>query len=172
MKKIVCVVVLLLCLSPVSFADEASKRVKIDEMFSLMQMQRTLNQIADQQAAQMKKVMPALLQGQSISAEDQKSIDAFAERMSVMVRESISWEKIKPQYIDLYAKSYDETTIDGMLAFYRSDAGRTMVSKQPELIAQSQAISQARLQELQPRMQAAVAEFMGKMSQKSAAPQQ
>src|ERR1700761_7307521 len=113
MKKIVCVMVLLLCATRVSFADEASKRTKIDEMFTLMQMQRTLDQLADQQAAQMKKVMPALMQGQNISAEDQKSLDAFAGRMSVMVREAISWDKVKPQYIDLYAKTYEESTIDG-----------------------------------------------------------
>jgi len=172
MKKIVCVAVLLLCMGRVSFADEASKRAKIDEMFTLMQMQRTLDQLAEQQAAQMKKVMPALLQGQNISADDQKTVDAFMDRLSGMVRDSISWEKLKPQYVDLYAKTYDETTVDGMLAFYRSPAGQTMVAKQPELISQSQSITQAQLMELQPKMRAAFAEFMGKMGQKSAAPQQ
>lgn len=172
MKKIVCVAVLLLCMGRVSFADEASKRAKIDEMFTLMQMQRTLDQLAEQQAAQMKKVMPMLMQGQTVSADDQKSIDTFTDRMSAMVRESISWEKVKPQYIDLYAKTYDEATIDGMVAFYRSPAGQMMVAKQPELISQSQSIAQTRLQELQPKMRAAIAEFMGKMGQKSPVPQQ
>lgn len=172
MKKIVCAVVLLLSTCRVSFADEASKRAKIDEMFTLMQMQRTLDQLGEQQAAQMKKVMPTLLQGQNISADDQKTLDAFMDRLSGMVRESISWEKLKPQYEDLYAKTYDETTVDGMVAFYRSPAGQTMVAKQPELITQSQSITQAQLVELQPKMRAAFAELMGKIGQKSPAPQQ
>ncbi|MEK6397092.1 MAG: DUF2059 domain-containing protein [Terriglobus sp.] len=153
-------------------ADEASKRAKIEEMFTLMHMQQTLNQLADQQAAQMKKVMPALIQGQAVGAEEQKSIDAFTDRLSVMVRESISWENEKPQFLDLYAKTYDETTIDGMVAFYRSPAGQTMVAKQPELIAQSQMIAQTRLQALQPKMRAAIAEFMGQMGAKDGAPKQ
>ena len=171
MKKIVCVAALLLCVCRMSFADDASKRVKIDEMFTLMHMQQTLDQLADQQAGQMKKIMPQLLAGQTIGPDDQKQIDAFMDQLSAMVRDAIQWDKLKPQYEELYAATYDETTIDGMLAFYRTDAGRAMVAKQPELIAKSQGIAQAQLTAVQPKMRAAFEDFAAKMAKSAAAKQ-
>lgn len=152
-------------------ADDASKRTKIEEMFTLMHMQQTLDQLADQQAGQMKKIMPQLLAGQTIGPDDQKQIDAFMDQLTAMVRDAIQWDKLKPQYEDLYAATYDETTIDGMLAFYRTDAGRAMVAKQPELIAKSQGIAQAQLTAVQPKMQAAFEDFAAKMAKSAAAKQ-
>ncbi|MEG9433075.1 DUF2059 domain-containing protein [Terriglobus sp. ADX1] len=171
MKKIVCVAALLLCMCRMSFADDASKRAKIDEMFTLMHMQQTLDQLADQQSGQIKKIMPQLLAGQTIGPDDQKEIDAFMDQITLMVRDAIQWEKLKPQYQELYAATYDEGTIDGMLAFYRTDAGRAMVAKQPELIAKSQSIAQAQLTTVQPKMQAAFVEFADKMAKRAAAKQ-
>jgi hypothetical protein len=171
MKKIICVAALLLCVCRVSFADDASKRAKIDEMFTLMHMEQTLDKLAEQQAGQMKKIMPQLLAGQTIGPDDQKQIDAFMDQITSMVRDAIRWDKVKPQYEELYAVTYDESTIDGMLAFYRTDAGRAMVAKQPELIAKSQGIAQAQLTEVQPKMQAAFIDFAGKMAKSAAAKQ-
>ena len=171
MKKIICVAALLLCMCRVSFADDASKRAKIDEMFTLMNMEQTLSRLADQQTAQMKQIMPQLLAGQTIGPDDQKQIDAFMDQLTGMVRDAIQWSKLKPQYLDLYAATYDETTIDGMLAFYRTDAGRAMVAKQPELVSKSQAIAQAQLTAVQPKMQAAFEDFAAKMAKSAAAKQ-
>ena len=171
MKKIICVAALLLCMCRVSFADDASKRAKIDEMFTLMNMEQTLSRLADQQTAQMKQIMPQLLAGQTIGPDDQKQIDAFMDQLTGMVRDAIQWNKLKPQYLDLYAATYDETTIDGMLAFYRTDAGRAMVAKQPELVSKSQAIAQAQLTAVQPKMQAAFEDFAAKMAKSAAAKQ-
>lgn len=171
MKKIVCVAALLLCMCRVSFADDASKRAKIDEMFTLMNMEQTLSRLADQQTGQLKQIMPQLLAGQTIGPDDQKQIDAFMDQLTTMVRDAIQWNKLKPQYEDLYAATYDETTIDGMLAFYRTDVGRTMVAKQPELISKSQAIAQAQLSAVQPKMQAAFEDFAAKMAKNAAAKQ-
>ncbi|WP_047490793.1 DUF2059 domain-containing protein [Terriglobus sp. TAA 43] len=171
MKKIVCVAALVLCMCRVSFADDASKRAKIDEMFTLMNMEQTLSRLADQQTGQMKQIMPQLLAGQTIGPDDQKQIDAFMDQLTAMVRDAIQWNKLKPQYLDLYAATYDETTIDGMLAFYRTDAGRAMVAKQPELVSKSQAIAQAQLTAVQPKMQAAFEDFAAKMAKSAAAKQ-
>lgn len=160
MKKIVCVAALLLCMCRVSFADDASKRAKIDEMFTLMRMQETMDRVVLQQQKQVKEMLPGMFPDVHLTADQQKMMDTFLAKVMALSRESLDWKKLEPQFIDLYASTYDESTVDALLAFYRSDAGKTMIAKQPELIDKSQVITKERLAEMQPKMRELFQEFM------------
>ena len=144
---------------PHAHADEASKRAKIEEMFTVLRMESLMNQMMSQGMAQGRETVKQMMGDTPITAADQKIIDDSTAKMVAVVSDILSWEKLKPAYVDLYASAYTEEEVDGILAFYKSSVGQTLLAKTPELITKSSAIVNGRMQEMGPRMQAVMADL-------------
>ena len=67
---------------------------------------------------------------------------------------------LEPDFVKLYSDAYSEEEIDGILAFYRSPAGRTMLAKAADLTESSIAISQRRMAAVAPKIQEAIDQFI------------
>lgn len=147
-------------------ADDASKRRKIVEMFTLLQIDKSIDQISAQQAATAKQLMKTMVPADSITPDMQKDLDAFLAKIVGITHEAVNWSRLEPQFVDLYASTYSEEEVDGILAFYRSPTGQTMIAKQPELLTKSQAISQAQLVAIQPKLREAIMQFAQEMMAK------
>jgi hypothetical protein len=144
---------------PYAHADEASKRVKIEEMFTVLKMDSMMKQMMNQGLAQGKEVAKSMMGGAPMTAADQKIMDDYMAKVFAVVSDRLSWEKLEPAYIDLYASAYTEEEVDGILAFYKSPVGQALLAKTPELITKSGAIVNGRMQELGPRMQEVMADL-------------
>ncbi len=147
-------------------ADAVTKQQKIEELFKLIRIDKSLQQVASQQVTQAQSLMKTMFPGVKLSADEQKDIDAFLQKIMAITQDAVSWPKLEPQFVDVYAGTYSEEEIDGMLAFYRSPTGTAMIAKQPEIITKSQAISQAQLATVQPKLREAVMQFVQEMSAK------
>ena len=151
---------LVLCASFLTaHADEASKRTKAQEMLGLLHTERISQQIEGnimKQAA----AMPQQLFGGEVPAAQKEKFDAFQQKLKQMTEDQISWKVLEPQYVDLYAKTYTESELDAILAFYKSPAGQSMLAKSPELSAQSVQLVQARMSVLQPELQKLAQDFV------------
>ena len=100
------------------------------------------------------------LQGQTLTDEQQRVLDAVPGRFIAVMREEFNWPKMKPLYVQLYRETFDQAEIDGLIAFYRSPAGQAFVDKMPIVMQKSMAISQAQLQTFLPKMRAAMEQAM------------
>jgi len=80
-------------------------------------------------------------------------MDDYMAKLYSAVTDVLSWEKLKPSYVNLYAAAYTEEQVDGILAFYKSPVGQALLEKTPELITKSSEIVNARMQDFGPRMQ-------------------
>ncbi len=69
---------------------------------------------------------------------------------------------MKPRFIDLYATTYTEQELDGILGFYKSAAGRAMLEKMPQLMQGSMAISQDAVAALVPELNKIIEELKQK----------
>ncbi len=152
LRKLLTFAVVLLFSFPLAHADEATKRAKIEEMLTLLNMNRMMNSMMDQSVAQSQQMVKGMLGNQPLSEADQKAIQDFSGKVMSLIRDNFGWEKMKPTYIELYASAYTEEEVDGILAFYRSPVGRSMLAKTPELLAKSMQIASTRMQALQPQM--------------------
>ena len=152
-------------------ADEASKRVKIKEMFAIIHLQDTINQMSNPE--RMRSMVQAIAPGiAKQTPEEQKNLDDLMVRVSQFLRETLDWQTMEPQYVDLYATTYTEEDIDGLLVFYRSPTGQAMVAKQPEILAKSQAIAQTRMQAAMPKLMQLILQASAAQQQKSSSPPQ
>lgn len=83
-----------------------------------------------------------------------KFADQIAARMD--------WQKLKPDYIKLYADVFEEEEIDGMVAFYKTPAGHAMIEKMPTLLARSTEIAQRQMAGIMPEIQKTVEDLKQK----------
>jgi len=132
-------------------AQETSRRAMAEELLSLMNVQETIEKsfamIKQMIPAQMEKVkqvtgqtnMPANVSGQT-------------DKMMDMMALELSWDKMKEDYITLYADTFTEEELKGIIAFYKSPAGQAFIKKQPELMKRSMEMSQKAMLQIMPKI--------------------
>jgi len=54
----------------------------------------------------------------------------------------LSWDKMKEDYIAVYANTFTDDELKNCIAFYRSSAGQALIAKQPEVTKQFSAVNQ------------------------------
>jgi hypothetical protein len=150
-------------LLPVAHADEASKRAKLDELFKAMKLDTLMQQMMSMGMKQGEQVARTIVGDKPMSAEDRKILDGYEAKVSTLLQSTLSWEKLKPAYMDLYASTYSEADVDGILAFYRTPAGQHMVEKTPELAQASQKIVLARMQGITSQLQEDAQQLMAQL---------
>ena len=136
-------VTLLWCASPVR-ADEASKSAKAEELLQLTQgdqMMKMMEPMMKGMLAQMDKDMPA---------EQRAKAGEMQGKMMALVAVSLS--KAKPALAKVYADTYTEEEIDGILAFYKSPAGKALLQKMPEVMQRLMPVMMQMMGDLQPEI--------------------
>ena len=81
------------------------------------------------------------------------------------MKDSFSWEAMKPDYVKLYSDLYTEEDLDGIITFYKSPAGQAMLTKTPELLKKSSEIAMNRMTVLQPKLQQMIEDFRKQVQQ-------
>jgi uncharacterized protein len=143
------------CLVPfgAAWADEASKAAKVEEMFRVTKseamMERSLAQVRAMQQAQAAKLD---------LGEDPVKKQQATEAINKLVAEHLGWEKLKPRFVALMAEAFTDEELDGILAFYRSAAGKAMVEKMPQFMAKTMGVVQGAMQEMEPEIRRIVDE--------------
>lgn len=94
----------------------------------------------------------------TLTPKQQQVMDAWPTKFAKLMGEEMSWAKMLPDMIRVYQESFDQTEVDGMIAYYESPVGQSIVKKLPLVLSKSVALSQARMQALMPKIQALVKE--------------
>jgi uncharacterized protein len=87
------------------------------------------------------------------SEKEHAAAAAMQKEMMTLFEEEMSWEKTKGDLADVYATTFSDDEMRGLIGFYRSPIGRTFVAKEPELQEKVAKITQARAQAAMPRIQ-------------------
>ncbi|HZQ44896.1 MAG TPA: DUF2059 domain-containing protein [Acidobacteriaceae bacterium] len=171
MKRFMVVVLAVLVLRcATTRADEASKRAKAEQLFTLLRMDRLTDQLTNsvmKQVDQMTQSMPGM---DRATPEQKKLLADFQQSVMDLVKKNVGWKALEPDFINLYATTYTEEDLDGMLAFYQSPLGQKVLEKTPELMAKSTEIAQQKMREIQPQMNDMLQEFMKQIAATVAKP--
>ncbi len=147
-------------------ADEATKREKLHEMFRLARIDQTMALMFAAQERQLPQMVRKLLPTGQMTEAQQADLDAFVLKVHRILVQAASWDKMEPQFTDIYASVYSEQEVDGLIAFYKSPAGVEMVAKQPEIVEKSQVVTQNLMTQVTPQIMQAVTEFVQQMQAK------
>jgi hypothetical protein len=145
-------------------ADDATKRAKAEQLFTVLRMDQMMDQLMDGVMKQVEQITQSMPGTDQVTPEQKKQIADFQQRILALVNQKLGWKALEPDFITLYATTYTEEELDGILAFYKSPVGQKMLEKTPELMAKSTEITQQKMRQIQPEMNQMIQDFMKQMA--------
>lgn len=160
MKKIVYTLVIALCLTNPSFAQTASSE-SVRELLKVAKTQDLYNQIGTYIEPMVSRNISEveLQQGKPLNTQQKKVVADFAKKISKITLEDMSWEKVEPQFINIYAANFSQEEINGLIDFYKSPVGQATLKKMPLVMEQSIKLSQDMTKNAMPKIMAAAKEM-------------
>jgi hypothetical protein len=150
--------VLVLCLPLTARADDASHRAKAAQLVALL---RTESMVQQNSVTIMKQVSDAAdkVAGPNPSPESKARLASFENKVSQLIDAQVGWKELGPAIIDIYAQTFTEQQLDGIVAFYKTSAGIALLDKMPEINTQINQLAQSKLTILQPQISQAFDDF-------------
>jgi hypothetical protein len=90
------------------------------------------------------------LQGKTLAPGIKKIVDAGGAKVMAALNEGLKWEAFEPTFVEVYQAMLTQEEVDGIVAFYKTPAGKALIQKMPQLM---QASGQRMQQQLGPLMQ-------------------
>src|SRR5260370_39844217 len=134
-------------------AQEPSKEAKIVRVLALMKAEALTDQVFEQMKAE-----TASISAPNASEKERAHAREIQAKIMDLVKDRMSWEKMRPVYVKMYSETFTDEEIDAMLAFYQCPAGRAMLEKMPKLVAKIMALAQSQLAGLMPEIERLVKE--------------
>jgi hypothetical protein len=138
-----------------SAADEAKKndldqRTKLaTEMLETMQ----VGKMFENSFNSMKQMQTQMIKRMVKKAEDQdKAMKIQSEILDLMQKE-FTWEKLKPDFVKLYAETFTTDELQGLIDFNKSPVGQKFIEKQPEMQRKSMMLAQKMVMGIMPKIQ-------------------
>ena len=172
MRRWIAVVVVVMALAGgvKAHADDASRKAKAQELFVTLRMDRTMGQLMDTIVKQVNQMTQSMPGANLMTESDKRQLAEFQQRVAALVEKSMGWKELEPDIVELYANTYSEEELDGLLAFYKSPLGQTMLDKTPELMTKSTEITQRKMREVQPELNKMLEDFMKQYMSEHAKP--
>ena len=128
-----------------SGARAAASAESVDRLMQAMKVQAQLEMIYSQTLPAMQAAMKQSLGGQMKSEEAQRMFDTVMPRVNAVIRDELSWARLKPDFATIYGETFTQQEIDGLIAFYQGPIGSALVAKLPQLALRSTQLMQQRM---------------------------
>ena len=152
---------------PAAFAGKAADApvsdATIHELLTVTSMRGVLDQAAGQFDRMMKNTMQQASAGQTLNAEQQRLLEEMGTRMASAMKDSLNWDSLEPLFINIYRTTFTQGEVDGMLKFYKTPAGKAVISKLPVVMQNSMGVMQDHMKDLVPRLQQIGREYAEKL---------
>ena len=125
----------------------------VEQLLDALGSKNMISAVEGQLDSMMKRETEQALNGKPITPAQQQIMDDMRAKVVAMVKEQLTWDSIKPVFIDIYQKNFTQKEVDGMLVFYRSEVGKAVVAKLPQATIASMQTMQAKMAALLPQMQ-------------------
>lgn len=143
----------LLATAPALAQEEPADEAIIRELIEVTEVAKLMDGVDAQVDGMMAQAMADAIGGKTVSPEQQALLDEMRTRVMAIVRESTDWARLEPMMIDIYRKSFTRKEAQGMLDFYRSEAGRAVIAKMPVVMQHTMAAMQENMRMMVPKIQ-------------------
>lgn len=144
------------------FATPAKKET-LEELFRLTDMSKMLDAVYAQSEAMAKQSTPAV---KSTDAH-QSVLAKYSEKRAALMREELSWDKLKTPIMDAYAGVYTDSEVRDIIKFYQTPTGKKMLQKMPELTYVTVNVLQKSMKNFLPKLQSLQAEMAAELEKNS-----
>jgi len=122
-------------------------------------------ELIDGSYVQLEKVLSDSFRAEypNMNAAQLEVVDEMNARLTAIIKEEWRWEVIEKEFVAIYQKSLSQSEVDGIVQFYRTDAGKAWISKMPAIMQETMVVMTGLSRKLAPRMSALKTEFAEKL---------
>ena len=158
MNRLALLLVIALVFPITAHADETSRRAKATEMVNLLHTEHGVQQISENFMKQLSIAGEKLI-GPSATPESKAQLADLEKKFSQLIDEQVGWKVMEPALTDIYAQTFSEEDLNGIIAFYKSPAGSALIEKMPKVNAAATQLLQSKMSAMQPQMKQMYEEF-------------
>ncbi|MFC3120748.1 DUF2059 domain-containing protein [Agaribacter flavus] len=141
-------------------AEQKASNESVEQLLELTESSKLLDAVYGQVGGMFQNMS----QQMNLPPEKQPIINAYMDKVVALMKEEMSWAKLKPEMVNVYAKHFSQEEVNGLIAFYQTDVGKAMVNKMPMIMQDSMLLSQNMVMQMMPKIQALAAEMQQKVS--------
>ena len=146
LRRVALLLALAACSSPVWAAPPTDS--DINRLLAASRAQTMLDAALPQiEAMQQQQFQQATAQRQ-LTAQQQEQLQRIQARTTQTLRQALSWQQLRPMYVDLCKKTFSKEDVLAMAEFYESPAGQSLLDKTPALMQNVMVAIQTRMQPL------------------------
>lgn len=166
MKKLL--LCLVLAVSTPVFAETPTD-ASLKELLVVSDVQGMMDKTLEQMDGYMKTAMLETLKGKEVTPEMQQQMESNSKKIAQIFKVEMGWDKMEPLFLDIYKKSFSQSDVDGMIQFYKTPAGQSVIQKMPLVMQNSMEVMQQRMTAIMPKIIQATEESMQDMKAKQSA---
>ena len=148
MKKLIWIILLTFSTYNIN-AETDSKKQLVDELIVLT----NVAAMVDMMYSQMEKVTQNMTKQLGIKPSENEYQQSFKKKMFTLLREELNWDKMEEPTRAIYLKHYTEQELRDIVAFYKTESGKSMVTKMPLIVQDSMMMTQALMKDFIPKLQ-------------------
>ncbi len=130
----------------------------INQLLELSKAGALMDSVWTQMDGFMKSSMQQVTKGKPLSADEQAIMDKQQTKMITIMKDELSWAKIKDGFVQVYRETFTQEEVDGIIAFYKSSTGQAFIDKQPALMKNTMTLMQQRMEPIMQKIQQMTAE--------------
>lgn len=154
LKKMALVLCFILTCST-AYSGEKEHRALAEELIKITDG----DTVMEKMKAQVTMIFQQIASQMNIQEADKPKLEKYSARFDAILKEDMAWEKVRPQYLDLYTSVFTEEETKGLVDFYKSDLGKKVTAKMPELMQQSMTVARTYMQGVVPKLEALTEEM-------------
>ena len=124
---------LALAASAPAFAAEPTD-ADVDRLLKASRAESLLAGMIPQMEAVQQQEFDKHFAGKEMTGEQKAEVTRIQAKTQEIIRRTLSWEEMRPVYLDVYKKTYTREDVRAITKFYESAAGQRMLDKNPALM--------------------------------------
>lgn len=135
-RKLFLLLALLAAARPAAAQEPTTGQLRAAErLVAVMQLENNWGPVTEQMRRHMRQAIPDTGQLSTEAARQyRETLDA---ELRELFTKTMSWERVQPEYVRLYASLYTEDELRQLVAFYESPVGQKTIRIQPEVTART-----------------------------------
>ncbi|HBS63995.1 MULTISPECIES: DUF2059 domain-containing protein [Stenotrophomonas] len=120
----------------------------INRLLAASRAQSMLDTMLPQIEAMQRQQFVQVASQRQLDEAQQAQLRRIEQRTNQTIRQALSWQQLRPMYVDLYKKTFSKEDVLAMAEFYESSAGQSLLDKTPALMQNVMVAVQDKMQPL------------------------
>jgi uncharacterized protein len=120
----------------------------INRLLAASRAQTMLDTMLPQIEAMQRQQFQQVAEQRQLDETQRAQLQRIEARTNQTIRQALSWQQLRPMYVDLYKKTFSKEDVLAMAEFYESSAGQSLLDKTPALMQNVMVAIQQKMQPL------------------------